>query len=101
MRLVDYPSIPAAMKLAPISPSRPLRLTDADARPPKGLPHGDELKEALATEVDRLRALQSVFYADGRHALLVAGKHHASLAKLFEPLGGLFDQARHVKPPAD
>jgi len=70
-RLVEYPSIPVAMNLAPISPARPLRLTDADARPPKGLPHGDELTAALATEVDRLRALQSVFYADGRHALLV------------------------------
>ncbi|MEO7512394.1 MAG: PPK2 family polyphosphate kinase [Gemmatimonadaceae bacterium] len=59
------------MKLSPVSPKRPLKLRNSDARPPRGLERGAELKELLAHEVERLAALQKVFYADGRHALLV------------------------------
>ncbi len=59
------------MILRPISPSRPLQLSDRDANPPRGLPRGDALKEALAGELKKLEALQNAFYADSRRALLV------------------------------
>lgn len=59
------------MILRPVSPQRTPRLTDGEARPPKGLQRGDALKEALAKELETLEALQSVFFADGRRALLV------------------------------
>lgn len=59
------------MLLKPVSASRPPRLSDADAHAPRGLPRGDELKGLLKEELERLSALQSVFYADGRRALLV------------------------------
>ncbi len=57
--------------LKPVSARRPPALTDRDARPPGSLPKGDALKEALALELEKLTKLQSVFYADGRRALLV------------------------------
>ena len=60
-----------AAALHPVSTRRALRLSDKDARPPRGLARGDALKEQLERELARLTALQSVFYADGRHALLV------------------------------
>ncbi|MBL8982154.1 MAG: polyphosphate kinase 2 family protein [Gemmatimonadetes bacterium] len=57
--------------LKPVSPRRPPSLSDRDAKAPGSLPRGDALKEALAHELERLTALQAVFYADGRRALLV------------------------------
>jgi PPK2 family polyphosphate:nucleotide phosphotransferase len=57
--------------LRPVSPKRPLRLSDDDAKAPKSLPRGDELKEMLSAEQEKLAALQNVFYADQRFALLV------------------------------
>jgi PPK2 family polyphosphate:nucleotide phosphotransferase len=59
------------MMFDPISPKRPLRLSDAEAKAPKSLPRGDALKDALAKELDKLRKLQDVFYADHGRALLV------------------------------
>jgi len=59
------------MILKAVDPSAPLPLTDKDARSPNGLPSGDELKELLAVELDRLTELQAAFYADRRKALLV------------------------------
>ncbi|MBC7896165.1 MAG: polyphosphate kinase 2 family protein, partial [Cytophagaceae bacterium] len=59
------------MRLLPVSPTRPPKLADRDAKPPRDLPRGDELKALLADELARLEALQAVFYADGRRALLV------------------------------
>lgn len=59
------------MLLQPVSPKRPLALSDAMAKPPKGLPKGDALKELLAEDLEKLRSLQNVFYADRRHALLI------------------------------
>jgi PPK2 family polyphosphate:nucleotide phosphotransferase len=48
-----------------------LELGDADARPPRQAPTGDDLDEAIAKQQARLAVLQDVFYADARHALLV------------------------------
>ena len=57
--------------LEPVSSRDPVELKDKDASPPKALPKGDELQEKLDKLLGRLGELQSVFYADGRHALLV------------------------------
>jgi PPK2 family polyphosphate:nucleotide phosphotransferase len=46
-------------------------LSDRDASPPKGLAKGDELEEKLDQVLERLGELQQMFYADGRHALLI------------------------------
>ncbi|MGQ0766647.1 MAG: PPK2 family polyphosphate kinase [Gemmatimonadota bacterium] len=59
------------MILSPVSQRRAPRLADADARPPRSLPRGDELRGLLAGEQEKLSELQSVFYADRRFALLV------------------------------
>lgn len=61
----------AYMILKPVGPDRALPLNDAAAKSPKGLSNGDELKRMLAHEQERLGELQSAFYADRRHALLV------------------------------
>ncbi len=61
----------AYMILKPVDPERSLPLNDAAAKSPKGLPNGDELKRMLEHEQERLGELQSAFYADRRHALLV------------------------------
>lgn len=59
------------MILNPIDPTRPLPLRDRDAKPPHGLVNGDDLKQRLAQELERLSELQAAFYADRRRALLV------------------------------
>jgi PPK2 family polyphosphate:nucleotide phosphotransferase len=59
------------MLLEPVSSDNELRLSDDDASAPKGLPKGDELKQKLERQLEKLGELQNVFYADGRHALLI------------------------------
>lgn len=59
------------MILQPVDPARALPLRDRDAKAPKGLPNGEELKRRLGEELERLTALQAAFYADQRRALLV------------------------------
>lgn len=59
------------MLLEPVSPSDSPALSDDEARPPKGLAKGDELEAKLDKVLERLGELQQVFYADGRHALLI------------------------------
>ena len=59
------------MILRPVDPSRALPLTDRGAKAPKGLPNGEALKGLLNAQLERLTELQTAFYADKRHALLV------------------------------
>jgi len=59
------------MLLKPVTPETALELSDDDASPPKELSKGDELQEQLDEVLERLGELQPVFYADGRHALLI------------------------------
>jgi PPK2 family polyphosphate:nucleotide phosphotransferase len=63
------PSDPA--KLTPITKARQIKLDDAAAARPRGLPKGSRLDKAGKHERKRIRKLQDVFYADARHALLV------------------------------
>lgn len=59
------------MKLEPIDDDTDLRLRDADARPPKGAPKDDALKDAIDAETDRIGELQNLLYADARYAVLI------------------------------
>ena len=59
------------MLLEPVPPNSSPDLDDGAARPPKDLPKGDDLDKKLANVLERLGELQQVFYADGRHALLI------------------------------
>lgn len=59
------------MLVKPVSSDTKLSLSDAEAKPPRDLPKGDELEEKLAKVTARLGELQDVFYADARHALLI------------------------------
>jgi len=59
------------MLLDPVSPDDKLELSDADAAAPKSLPKGDELKEKIEKQLEKLGELQDVFFADNHHALLI------------------------------
>jgi PPK2 family polyphosphate:nucleotide phosphotransferase len=59
------------VSLKPVTSSRQIRLGDADAAPPSGLPRHKHLVEAADEQVDRIRKLQQKLYADARFALLV------------------------------
>ena len=58
-------------RLAPITARIKLRLHDRDARPPAGAPADDALDDEIRAQSARIARLQRVFYADGRHALLI------------------------------
>lgn len=59
------------MLLDPVKETDSLELSDDDASAPRSLPKGDELKEKLDRQLEKLGKLQNVFYADGRRALLI------------------------------
>ena len=58
------------MLLKPVSTTDDLDLADEDAARPDSLEKG-ELKEKLDSQLEKLGELQKIFYADGRHALLI------------------------------
>jgi PPK2 family polyphosphate:nucleotide phosphotransferase len=57
--------------LRAVSQRSKLALSDSEAAPPQGLAKGDELEKKLDKALERLGELQQMFYADGRHALLI------------------------------
>ncbi len=59
------------MRLEAVSKRDKLPLRDQDAARPRDLPKGDELDKMLDKELEKLGKLQQIFYADGRHALLI------------------------------
>lgn len=59
------------MPLEPVSPSDELELSDADASAPKSIGKGAELKADLEKELEKIGDLQKIFYADGRHSMLI------------------------------
>lgn len=59
------------MLLDPVSSIDKLELSDDDASAPDSLPKGDELKKKVENQLEKLGDLQNVFYADGRHSLLI------------------------------
>jgi len=59
------------MLLDPVSPNDSLEMSDEDAKAPKGLPKGDELRDKIDKQLEKLTDLQNVFYADNHRALLI------------------------------
>jgi PPK2 family polyphosphate:nucleotide phosphotransferase len=59
------------MDLEPIAPGAHVRLTDRMARPPQGVPAGEELEAATARTLHKVGDLQQRLYSDGRHGVLV------------------------------
>lgn len=59
------------MLLDPVSPGERPQLSDDDGSAPSSLPKGDELRKKLDSQLEKLGDLQKVFFADGRHALLI------------------------------
>jgi PPK2 family polyphosphate:nucleotide phosphotransferase len=59
------------MLLDPVNAGEAPELRDKDAEAPKSLPKGDELKAEIEKQLKKLMDLQSVFYADGHHSLLI------------------------------
>ena len=59
------------MKLEPVTNKRSVKLGDKDARVRGSLKSEDALERETAKHVERITELQRVFYADGRHALLI------------------------------
>ncbi len=54
-----------------LRPGKRFRLRDVDPEDARGLDSIEEAKESLVRDLERLRKLQRILYADGRHALLV------------------------------
>lgn len=54
-----------------IRPGRRFRIQDVDPDDSRGLDSPEEAKEELTRDLERLRKLQRLLYADGRHALLI------------------------------
>ncbi|HJU68738.1 MAG TPA: PPK2 family polyphosphate kinase [Gemmatimonadaceae bacterium] len=59
------------MKLRPVTPRTSIRIGDRDARRPKGVPRGDELKKKTKAVLERLTDLQERLYAESKQSLLV------------------------------
>lgn len=59
------------MLLDPVALNDPPELGDDEASASKKLAKGDELKSKLGRQLDKLGDLQNLFYADGRHSLLI------------------------------
>jgi len=59
------------MLLDPVAGTNAPDLSDDAASAPKSLPRGDDLRKKLENQLEKLADLQQVFYADGRHALLI------------------------------
>ena len=62
---------PSQANLKPVTSPRQIRIEDADAAPPSGLPRHKHLGDAAEEQVDRIRKLQQKLYADARFALLI------------------------------
>lgn len=95
------------MIIKPVDPSHPLPLDDKGAKPPRGLANGDDLKRLLAVEQERLGELQSAFYADRRHALLVvlqgrdASGKDGTIRAVFDACNPQGCQVASFKAPTD
>ena len=59
------------VKLRPITRNAQVRIADRDARPPKGVPRGGELKKKTKALLERLADLQARLHAEAQQSLLV------------------------------
>ena len=99
--------MPIKHSLKPVTDSRQIKLGDAEAGRPDGVPTGDELDKAIRHERKRLKKLQSVLYADGRYAVLVVlqgrdacGKD-GTVKKVFRSVNPMGCEVTSFKAPTD
>jgi PPK2 family polyphosphate:nucleotide phosphotransferase len=59
------------MLLDPVKTGDPVDLSDDAAKKPDSLPKGDELRDKTEKQLEKIGKLQSVFFADARHSLLI------------------------------
>ena len=95
------------MKLKPVSSPRQVRLSDADAAPPKELRNKKHLDDDAEEHVERITKLQQKFYADGRFALLVvlqgrdASGKDGTIRKVFGGVNPMGCDVTSFKAPTD
>jgi PPK2 family polyphosphate:nucleotide phosphotransferase len=91
----------------PITTPSQVRLADADAARPGGLPHRKKLKNAADEQVERIKDLQKVLYADGRYALLIvlqgrdASGKDGTVKKVFSGVNPMGCQVTSFKAPTE
>lgn len=95
------------MPLQPVTPGSRLPLEDDDARPPRDLSSGDELKDELKRLTERLEELQRALYAECKRSLLIviqgrdtSGKD-GLIRKVFGPLDSQGCVVTAFKKPSD
>ena len=93
--------------LQPISDARQVKLGDADAARPAGLPKGKDLKRAAKEQAKRLQKLQSKLYADARYGLLVvlqgrdASGKDGTVRKVFRSVNPMGCEVTSFKVPTE
>lgn len=98
---------PSDPKLRPITSPRLIRLGDTDAAPPPGLPRGKKLEDGAEEQVERIKELQKVLYADGRFALLIvlqgrdASGKDGTVKKVFKGVNPMGCQVTSFKAPTE
>src|SRR5881396_1513589 len=104
------PSFPVpsdAANLRAITSASQVKLGDADAARPRGLPHHKKLKDAADEQVERIKDLQKVLYADGRFALLIvlqgrdASGKDGTVKKVFSGVNPMGCQVTSFKAPTE
>jgi len=99
--------VPSETKLRPITSPRLIRLGDGDAAPPRGLPRGRNLEDATDEQLERIKDLQKVLYADGRFALLIvlqgrdASGKDGTVRKVFSGVNPMGCQVTSFKAPTE
>jgi PPK2 family polyphosphate:nucleotide phosphotransferase len=95
------------MPLLPVPPGSRIALEDDDAKAPKDLPGGDELREELAGRLERMEQLQRALYAECKRAVLIviqgrdtSGKD-GLIRKVFGPLDSQGCVVTAFKKPSD
>jgi PPK2 family polyphosphate:nucleotide phosphotransferase len=93
------------MRSDPIDPKARIRLTDHEARPPKGAPSGKRAKELAKRESKRIARLQKVLYASSGRSLLVilqgrdASGKDGAIRHVFRPVDPQGLQVASFEPP--
>lgn len=96
-----------AEKLQPITSARQIKLGDADAARPAGLPKGDDLEREARQQSKRIKKLQSKLYADARYALLVvlqgrdASGKDGTVKKVFRSVNPMGCEVTSFKAPTE
>ncbi|HEX8246221.1 MAG TPA: PPK2 family polyphosphate kinase [Longimicrobium sp.] len=95
------------MKLKPVKQRERIRLRNAEAARPDGMPDDDELEKRTEKIVDRLSKYQTALYAESKRALLVvfqardAGGKDGVVKRVFGPLNPQGTYVQSFKAPSE